>query len=150
MKSFIFSLQSLMDTNGVSLADRGQVAYTAAAQALAYHLPLPTTPVDNPYSYYVERYNAEVLDVLDEINERFVIRINDAAELAKRLWVFRYSMVFDAENPVLRQLLDTIVASGHDRHLPPTHVALISKYPTVMRSCASLIREAIGAVAQEG
>lgn len=132
MKPSLLTINVTMDSYGVALADRGEVIFTAAARAIAYSLPLPSTKVENPFAWYKEKYDQEVKELLAEINESTVIRFEQAAQLAKEIWVFRYFMVYDPISPTIMKSLDVIAESG-DRHLPARYKDLVQKYAPVLQ-----------------
>jgi hypothetical protein len=131
-----------MDSNGVELGDRAEVVYTTAARAIAYKLPLPTSPLDNPYSYFLDKYKEEVLADLATINEECVIRVEQAAELVKHIWVFRYSVAYDPASLSVMACLDTIAKEG-DRYLSPKYSEILKKYSGVMISATRLFADAV-------
>ncbi|HWT39747.1 MAG TPA: hypothetical protein VN081_00505 [Dongiaceae bacterium] len=131
-----------MDSNGVALGDRGEVIYTTAARAIAYKLPLPTSPVDNPYAYFLDKYASEVMGDLCAINEDCVIRVEQAAELVKHIWVFRYSVAYDAASLSVMATLDVIAKEG-DRYLSPKYQEILKKYSNVMISSTRIFADAV-------
>jgi len=144
MKTCLLQLQSIMDSNGVELGDRAEVVYTTAARAIAYKLPLPTSPVDNPYAYFLDKYKSEVMADLCAINEDCVIRVEQAAELTKHIWVFRYSAAYDPASLSVMAALDVVAMQG-DRYLSPKYQAILKKYSNVMISATRLFADAIRA-----
>jgi hypothetical protein len=148
MKTCLLQLQSLLDSNGVALGDRAEVAYTAAARAIAYKLPLPSSPLENPYGYFLEKHKEETLALLSEINESCVIRVEQAAELVKRIWVFRYQVVYDACSLSVMATMDVIAGEG-DRYVSPAYKRLLKEYSQVLISSGRIFADALADPAQQ-
>lgn len=118
MKLNTQSVLSALDASGVALADRSYLLSVALARAVAYRLPLPTSPIENPYLHFTTTHKANVEAVLGEVNERIVVDIDATCDLICRLWVFRYRLVFDTNNQAVRSFFDAMVKVG-SRELPP-------------------------------
>ncbi len=144
MKLQLITLQSVMDTHGVSLADRPRVAYTAVARAVAYTLPMATTKLHSAETYFDEKFCSEVNNVLEQVNEAYPIRIEDACALIKQLWLFRYYLVWEPSNPSVSRHLDDIARMG-DRNLNPRYQELLSRCEPVLLRCSQLLCDAITA-----
>lgn len=127
MKSPLFDLPAVLDMHSVSLQDRTYTAALGVARALAYSLYLPTSEVEVPLSFFATQHLPAVNTVLSEINEHVVINIELALSLTKKLWLFRYNVVFESENPMVRAMLDLQMASGSPE-IPPNASELFRRY----------------------
>lgn len=64
------------------------------SRAIAFNLQLPTSRVENIYDFYIASHLATVERLVSEINESFVIPVQDTIKATRELWVARYRMVF--------------------------------------------------------
>lgn len=146
MKLNTQSIVSDLDSIEVPLEDRLYVLTLAFARAIGYALPLPTSPVDNPYIAFTTIHKAEVEALAAQINERVPIDIDTVCDLTARLWIFRVRMVYDANNSVVRQFLDAMVKVG-SREIPPKTSEFLIKYEAseavdrMARYLSAVIRE---------
>lgn len=127
MKINTQSIMGELDRFGVALADRSYVLSVAFARAVAYQLPLPTSPVADPYAAFIETQKVAVEDMLSQVNESVVLSFDATADLVQRLWVFRYRMVFDPNNSAVRGFLDAMIRVG-SRELPPKLSEMMVNY----------------------
>ena len=143
MKSDLLSVNTILDTFQVPLGDRAEVVYSTAARAIAYKLPLPSSPVQNPYGYFLEKFKDEVAEDLALLNESCVIRVVEAAQLVKHLWVFRYHVVYDPTSISVMQALDTLAGQEGERYLAPTYKQMLAKHGDVFLGASRVFAEAL-------
>ena len=146
MKINTQSIMSELSRAGIALTDSGAFMSLAFARAVAYRLPLPTSPVDNPFQYFVETHKVATENMVGEINEKMVVNIDATIDLLQRLWIFRYRMVFDMNNNACRAFLDAMVKVG-SRELPPAVSELLIKYES--SETLDLITRAVGLSIEE-
>lgn len=103
--------------SGVALADQGYLVSVALAKVAAYRLPLPTTPIENPVLYFITKFKTDVVNSLSALNEAMVIDLGNILELTQSLWLFRYRLVYDINNSIVRQFLEASSKVG-SRELP--------------------------------
>ena len=72
------------------------IQYTVA-KALAFDAPIPTQVVISPRSYYLENIARPLEAQLSAVNEVVVLNFTVAAEMAYRIWLARYKLVFDPQ-----------------------------------------------------
>ena len=72
------------------------IQYTVA-KALAFDAPIPTQVVFSPRSYYLENIARPLEAQLSAVNEVVVLNFTVAAEMAYRIWLARYKLVFDPQ-----------------------------------------------------
>ncbi len=147
MRINTFSIMGELDRCGVSLQERGYLLTVAFARAVAYRLPLPAEPVENPYRYFIETHKAAAEEMLSEINERVVLDIDAAADLLQRVWIFRYRLVHDAHNVAVRNFLDAMIRVG-SRELPPAVSELMVRCKD--NDALDIITRAVGMAIEEG
>lgn len=140
------SIMGALAASRIALNESGPYLSLAFARAVAYRLPLPTGPVENPHQYYIETHKTTTEQMLGEINERIVVNIDAAADLCQRLWTFRYRMVHDANNSAVRGFLDAMVKVG-SRELPPSVSELLIKNDS--SDLLELITRAVGLSIEE-
>lgn len=140
------NISSDLDRYEIALGDRGYLLSVGYARALAYRLPMPTSPVADPYTYFAETHKAEIEETLGQINEKVVINIGAAADLTQRLWLFRYRLIFDCCNAAVRSFMDAMLKVG-TRELPPAVSELLIRYEAsdvlelVAKSCDDSLGE---------
>lgn len=127
MKFPIQSVISELDNQGVALEDRKFVLSMALARAVGYALELPTKPVDNPYVHYIANHKLEVEKLLCEFNETVVLDIDTANDLISRVWRFRYRLLHDSENSVVRSFFDAVLRAG-SQEIPPNVSEIMTRY----------------------
>jgi hypothetical protein len=89
----------------------------ALSRALAYVLPLPSSPVDNVQSYWLMNSNRLVADTLSAINERNVIDVAQIAETTYAIWCLRYKMVFEPTVGTGQALFDAVILETRNESL---------------------------------
>lgn len=67
-----------------------------AGGILAGECQLPSSPVDIPKNYFMLNHEQFVGNILAEINERTMIDMNMAMDIARNLFMFRYRLVFES------------------------------------------------------
>ena len=127
MKLNTQSITADLDSIEVPLEDRSYVLALAFARAVGYALPLPTSPVDNPYVAFTTLHSAEVEALASQLNERAVIDVDTVVDLTSRIWIFRVRMLYDATNSTVRQFLDSMIKVG-SREIPPKTSEFLIKY----------------------
>lgn len=127
MKLNTQSIVADLDNIEVPLEERSYVLALALARAIGYALPLPTSPVDNPYVAFTEMHKAEVEAMVAQVNERIVLDVDTIIDLTARFWIFRVRMVYDPNNAVVRQFTDAMIKVG-SREIPPKTSAFLIKY----------------------
>lgn len=127
MKLNTTSILNQLDAMGVALEDRSYLLSIAFARAMSYRLPLPTSPVGNPYEFFATNHRVVTEELLGAINERVVVDIDATLDLTSRFWVFRYRLAYDANNIAMRQFIDAVVKVG-SREIPPKVSEWMIKY----------------------
>lgn len=89
----------------------------ALSRALAYVLPLPSSPVDNVQSYWLMANNRMVADILSAINERNVIDVAQIAETTYAIWCLRYKMVYNPCVGTGQALFDAVILETRNESL---------------------------------
>jgi hypothetical protein len=149
MKPMIRSVQNLLDTYSVALGDRSYMLALGLARCIAYDLPIPTTAVDVPLSYFALNHTATINDLLGDINEQVVINMELASSLIKKLWLMRYNVVYDSSNVAVQDVLDSIISKGSPE-LPPNMKEMYARYTNrgFMTRIADMYHESVeGSVA---
>lgn len=91
---------------------RSAVISLALARAVGYALSLPTSEVSDTSTYYHTQHQTVVDAVVSTVNEQFLIDVEKTRALVHSIWLFRYRLVFNANNSAVRQFLDSIVRVG--------------------------------------
>lgn len=139
MRIVTTSLRQVFDMNQVPFADRSQLTVLAVAKAIAFHLPLPTSPVDSLPSYYGNTHQSFVNLALGGVNEAIVLDVDLATEMVYKLYKLRYLMVFDATSIDSIKVFEA-VASENNRVIPTGLAQLSSTYAYGGAVLAHLIR----------
>lgn len=127
MKINTATIAAELDRFEVQLADRGFVLAIAVARAVAYRLPVPSSPVDNAQTYFKHTHLADVEQMLSEVNEQVVLNIDVATNLISGMWLFKYRLVYDCQNKAVRTFLDALIKTG-TRELPPQVSEILIRY----------------------
>lgn len=105
-------IQNQLDWGKVQFSDRSRVTSLMVADALATQLPLPTSRLDNPDSWYRNTLRGNIGKALNCINEEHVIEMDVVEELVFKLWIARYRLVHEPTHPAVSSLLKNLVLSG--------------------------------------
>lgn len=105
-------IQQQLDWGKVQFSDRSKVISLMVADALATQLPLPTSRLDNPESWYRNTLRTNIGKSLNLINEEHVIEMDTVEELVFKLWIARYRLVHEPTHPAISSLLKHLVLSG--------------------------------------
>lgn len=104
--------------------ERNTVIATAIARALAYNLPIPSSPVQLVHSHYQQSFDQQVCNVINEFNEQLVVDTRLARDLTFKFYKFRYEMVFSPE--MYMDTLPLLAAAVPDLFADPVR-SVISK-----------------------
>lgn len=69
------------------------------AHALAYTVSIPTSPVTDPNSYFIERFLSGLEEKVATVNEYYIVDIDAVLMLTRELWVGRYNVVYNPTSP---------------------------------------------------
>lgn len=131
MKLNLSRIHSDLDAFNVSLEDRGSFTSVAAARAIAYQLPIPAAPVANPALHYTTELLSTANDELGRVNESVVIDFGQAAAAVKGLWLTRYAVAHDPQNPAVRECLDQAVRASGAGRISPVAAKVVAQYPSM-------------------
>lgn len=103
-------------------ADQGRIVAIAVAFSAITHARLPTSPVDNPQSFYAEQVLPSLMESLSDINENIVFASRMALDYGLIFWKLRYYAAFPGDFATdleyrLRALLDGKAGRGMDINL---------------------------------
>lgn len=102
----------IMDGANLTADKRGAVISLALARAIGYNLDLPTSPVNDPVTFYISNVQSLAETVVSQVNEQVAIDVRKTSDLIKAVWTFRYRLVYQAANPTVRSFLDGLVKVG--------------------------------------
>lgn len=136
-------LPGLLDTHGVGMRDRTYVLALGVARAIAYVLPLPTTPAEVPMVHFSLTCYGKAASDISEINEQVVINTDLAMALTKKLWMLRYNVLHDMDNETARRVLDDTIELGSSE-IPPNATELFRQYSNqgLFESICQLLKNA--------
>lgn len=112
MKLRTASVAAELDSMGVPPESRNGLLSIAVARVLGYKFSLPAAPVELPYAFFDSTYLTQLEDILSDLNERVVIEFDQAVEITRAVWCFRYRLLHDPCNPAVRSFLDALVKVG--------------------------------------
>ena len=112
MKINVQPINLKLDEMGVALEYRSYLLTVAAARVASYRLKLPAEAVENPYLYFTTTHKAGVLEMVGQLNEAVVINFDECVDLVQRLWLFRYNLAHNPNNPAVRTFLDACLKVG--------------------------------------
>jgi hypothetical protein len=83
-------LNGQIDLLNLNVSVRGRLIGYAAAYFVARKTMMPSAPVTNPSTYFIENLTESVKASLSEINEVTVFDFTQAVAAAKAFWMVRY------------------------------------------------------------
>lgn len=104
MSKFARSLRELIHNNNVPHGKVSQAATIVTARAVAYSLPIPTSPVENLLGYYEDQHRQLVGQAISEVNEHLILDTVQGMALTKAFWMLRYRLVHEPNHPSTRVL----------------------------------------------
>lgn len=104
-------IRSAMDCEKVHGQQRLSLATLIAGRALAYILPIPTSPVADLSEHFRTTQQAYVIQMIDAINEVEILNIDRVIHLVCDLYTLRYRMVYDAAHPAIQTLTEALMDS---------------------------------------
>ncbi len=102
------SISKSFESMNVPLEERASVAAVSLARGLAYMLQIPPTPYEDIEDHFENFHRADIERSLAVMNETVVFDIDAAAELVKKIWLFRYSLAHDPNTESMRALTDML------------------------------------------
>lgn len=102
----------ILDGANITADKRGAILSLGLARAIGYNLDLPTSPVDDPVTFYISNVQSLAETVVSQVNEQVAIDVRKTCDLIKAVWTFRYRLVYQANNPTVRAFLDGLVKVG--------------------------------------
>lgn len=93
MNEFAMKIRKLLEGHTYSDTNKQLYAGFTLAQSIAYHLPLPTSPVDSVRSYFNQVHSHSVNTAISAFNESFVIDVGSVQAMVKSLYTMRYDLV---------------------------------------------------------
>lgn len=130
MQKLIRAISASLDLHNVAPQDRGAMTQLMVGEAVGAHLQVPSSPVEEPVSYFRLHLREEAINVASCVNERLVIDIDGVVELAYKLWITRYRLVHEATCGASKRLLQAVVAEG-GCNIPPPVSEAFKRYPNV-------------------
>ena len=102
----------LMNDAQFTASQRGPMITIALARAIGYGLQLPTSEVADPSIYYINNAQALAEAAVSQVNEQVAVDVTKACDLVRSVWLFRYRLVYQANNSTVRNFLDGLVRVG--------------------------------------
>lgn len=118
MSNITLSIQRALQCCSVQTGKEKELICFAVASTLAYTLTLPSAPVVSIAAFYNSTHSASVDAFLSECNEQFVFNAVLAQDYVRKCFAFRYSMVYDACNPHVVDIVSAMFAADNS-FLPP-------------------------------
>ena len=87
-----------------------EVILTALAKVISSELTLPSTPVENVSSFYLQTIYSNVRDTISFMNEMVIVDVNRLQELVKVFWLVRYNLLYPRKKLFV---VNTIVTEAH-------------------------------------
>lgn len=129
MREAISEIRAAMDHLNVRTEDRPAMTQLLVGEIVGNGLTVPSSPVENPITFFRLNHREQALKFLSEINEQLVIDIDATLEVAYKLWVTRYRLIHEPGSAVTKRLLSLMIRDG-GYQIPPHLVELSNRYPT--------------------
>lgn len=107
---------------------RGTFLSLALARVIGYGLAIPAPPEDGDVGSLFNREvapNAEKL--ICEFNEQVQINIDATLDVIRKIFTFRYNVLYNAFNPATNSFLDALLRAG-ESNMNPAHAELMTNY----------------------
>lgn len=111
----------------IELCDRPAYNTLSVAKLLSRTLPLPTSAVDNPRVWYRNTLSLNLLQTLSDINEVYVLDLDETESLTYKLWEMRYQLVHGVNSPTVELLLNTLIKQG-TVEVPESYVRMANQH----------------------
>lgn len=121
---------------------REHLATSAVSMAVAYRLPIPSSPVESASSWYVQNLVSLRDDMLYSINETVILDLPAAEKLVRSIWLTRYQLVHEPTAAVSTRLVEWISLDLAD-DIPPVYQAA-SGYGQIQSQLSGLLTEYFG------
>lgn len=112
-------LKACLKDNQVPVQDQRKVVENLLGEYMAYRLPIPTTPLKSPATYFNTHHKVTLLQKLGLINESVVFDLDEVARITFTLWELRYKVVYRPDLPSVGRLLDisnySVLDKEHER-----------------------------------
>lgn len=138
MLALVMKIRRYVDSSNLSHTQKENLISFAIAQAIAYGLPLPSSPVNSISAHYNNNFAIEVSRRVSAFNEHMVVRVADILEIINKVYRYRYSLVY---NPTEGDALNIIsfMMSVENNYIPPFLKELESGYKDTTRLLTGLI-----------
>lgn len=100
------TLNQIISKSTLQMDNRKYLVSLSIARALGYNLPIPTSAVEAPSKYFNDVNKITIEDCLAKINEVSVINIQETYELTYKIWMMRYSLVYNTKALDVVKFLD--------------------------------------------
>jgi len=117
MRKYILNLKRSFEEMSLSPIDRQVQLREHISNDIANRLPLPQTPVDQPYAFYQRECAPEVSNLLEKINSTMVLDISECSKSIYDRWFNRYKVVFDQNHPNASNVFQEI-AKEAEKYFP--------------------------------
>ena len=94
MRTLATDIRSILNNHAVFLERTQPATVAGIAKAVAYHLPIPSSPVENLRRYFLEQHNVGVMEFVADVNEAIVVDTDKVIDLVFRIWKTRYEVVY--------------------------------------------------------
>lgn len=97
------------------------------AMCISYRLPLPSTIVESPRSFFLEHHYGEVERLLGGINELYILDLRHMLTVIESFWLARYRMLHQPNHAGSLAALSAFISSDEGVTVPAVYEKLITK-----------------------
>jgi hypothetical protein len=89
-------IRNIIGRVNTQLSESEKNIYVASslAFAIAQNLPLPSSPVQLLHTYYASSHDKQICDIINEVNEQYVIDTRMCRDLVFKWYSLRYELVY--------------------------------------------------------
>lgn len=138
MLALVMKIRRYVDSSNLSHTQKENLISFAIAQAVAYGLPLPSSPVNSISAHYNNNFAIEVSRKVSAFNEHMVIRVNDILEIISKVYRYRYALVYTPTEGDALNII-TFMMSVENNYIPPFLKELGNEYQDTTRLLTSLM-----------
>lgn len=109
----ISALLSALERTGLDQVSKSKAMHLMLAAAIAWRLPMVTSPLKSDSLHYVENLRGQALDMIDAFNEVQVINVTVTDNLVKQFWTARYRAIFNPEHSIVNGIIRSLFSTDH-------------------------------------
>lgn len=112
MRLLAQNLNSMYTQWNLPMKDKETFCTLLLSRSIAFNLQLPSSPVENPASFYESNYSNTVKDIICSFNDYQIIPYEAVINATRAVWMHRYEMVYNPTGACMEMMLALSEKSG--------------------------------------